>query len=352
MPNSRSAFRPIAPKPRELSREFLQGPLQELSQESLRELPQGCPQGFSQEILQEPSRGRGHPQDFNSDIIAVATLTSPQPFIPEIQEITPIANTLTSLTTAKVSKKKNDRKTEKTGPAEDESSWDDESTGSLLSFLEENFNIYKKNKSNFAKLTAAKVFPGKSWEQIKNKLSRLVTKYNEIKEKKNQTGREAQAMWKWFERLDALLGTRENHNPGFLVDGFSDDIQLIDSFKEKEIKEESSTEIKDNQASKKRKSQDPLAEAIISMGNTRHMIWEKRLALESEQFCKRQELEREIREAEAAFKKQELEVERIKAETLQKKMEFDMEQSRMEYKLKMKELDLRMMKYKSKNDEI
>ena len=213
MPNPRSTFRSIAPKPQELSREFSQGPLQELSQETLRELPQGFPQGFSQELLQEPLRG--HPQDFNSDIIAVATL--PQPFIPEIQEITPIANTLTSLATAKVSKKKNDRKTEKTGSAEDETGWDDESTGLLLSFLEENFAIYKKNKSNFAKLTAAKVFPGKSWEQIKNKLSRLVTKYNEIKEKENQTGREAQAKWKWFERLDALLGTCENYNPGFLV---------------------------------------------------------------------------------------------------------------------------------------
>jgi hypothetical protein len=62
MPNPRSTFRPIAPKPRELSREF----------------------------PQEPPRGREHPQDFNSDIIAVATLTSPQPFIPEIQEITPM----------------------------------------------------------------------------------------------------------------------------------------------------------------------------------------------------------------------------------------------------------------------
>jgi hypothetical protein len=121
------------------------------------------------------------------------------------------------LTTTKVSKKKNDRKTEKTGPVEDETGWDDGSTGLLLSFLKENFAIYKKNKSNFAKFTAAKVFPGKSWEQIKNKLSRLVTKYNEIKEKENQTGGEAQAKWKWFERLDALLGTRENHNPGFFL---------------------------------------------------------------------------------------------------------------------------------------
>ena len=57
-----------------------------------------------------------------------------------------------------------------------------------------------------------------------------------------------------------------------MVDGFSDDIQLIDSFKEKEIKEESPTEIKDNQDTKKWKSQDLLAEAIISMGNTRQMI--------------------------------------------------------------------------------
>jgi hypothetical protein len=26
----------------------------------------------------------------------------------------------------------------------------------------------------------------------------------------------------WFERLDALFGICENHNPEFLVDGFSD----------------------------------------------------------------------------------------------------------------------------------
>ena len=46
----------------------------------------------------------------------------------------------------------------------------------------------------------------------------------------------------------------KNYNSGFLVNSFSDDIQLINSFKEKEIKEESPTEIKDNQATKKWKS--------------------------------------------------------------------------------------------------
>ena len=275
---------------------------------------QGVPQELLQDLPQEPSQE--HLQELfeqNSDVIAVATLASPQPAI---------AKPSTAATTAKVSKK-NDGKTEKTGSADDETGWDDINTGLLLSFLEDNFVIYKKNKSSFAKLVVTKVFTGKSWEQIKNKLARLVTKYNEIKAKEGQTGREAQAKWKWFERLDALFGTRENHNPGFLVDGFSDNIQLFDYVnKENEIREECpiETEKKDDQTTKKRKfSQDPLAETIVSMGNIRQTIWEKRIALESEQFEKKQEFEKEVREAEVSCRKQELEIERIKAETLQKK---------------------------------
>jgi hypothetical protein len=155
------------------------------------------------------------------------------------------------LPSARSLKKKTDRKL---GLAEEETGWDDESTGLLLSFFEDNFAAYKKNKSNFAKAAANKVFPGKSWEQIKNKLSHLITKYNEIREKENQTGSGAQAKWKWFDRLDALLGTHENHNPGFLVDGFSDTTQLFDNCKEKEINEETpTTEVKEK-VTKKQKS--------------------------------------------------------------------------------------------------
>ncbi len=304
--NLKSTFRPIAPKP--------------------------------QELVQDP------------DVIAVVSFTPP-----EVQETTaPTTDTLTAVTTTKVSKKNNGQRAEKAGSVEEETGWDDANTGLLLNFLEDNFDIYKKNKSSFAKTAVAKVFPGKSWEQIKNKVSRLVTKYNEIKEKENQTGREAQARWRWFERLDALFGTRENHNPTCLVDGFSDNAQLFNDSKESEteIKEEVLSQKKDSQTTKKRKSlsQDPLAEAMVSMSNTRQVIWEKRLALENEQFEKKQAIEKEIREAEATFKREELEVERIKAQTLQKKMEFDMEQSRMEYQLRMKELELRMMQYRPSSE--
>ena len=126
-----------------------------------------------------------------------------------------------------------------------------------------------------------------------------MTKYNEIKKKENQIGREVQAKWKWFERLDALLGTRENHNPTFLVDGISDDTQFFDCEKNKEEGLEET-----NVKKRKSLSHDPLAEAMISISNTRQIILEKRLSFESEQFDKKQAIEREIRESKTAFKRE------------------------------------------------
>jgi len=45
---------------------------------------------------------------------------------------------------------------------EEETGWNDTNTGLLLSFLEDNFDIYRKNKSNFAKIAVAKIFSGKA----------------------------------------------------------------------------------------------------------------------------------------------------------------------------------------------
>ncbi|CAI2199899.1 3884_t:CDS:1, partial [Funneliformis geosporum] len=175
--------------------------------------------------------------------------------------------------------------------------------------------------------------------------------------KENQTGRETQAKWKWFERIDTLFGTRENHNPSFLLDGFSNDIDLFNKFEEEkevkeiiEIKEESL--MKGNQSAKKRKlhPQDPLVDAMISMSNMKQTVLEKRLAFENEQFEKKVKIEKEIRETEMVFKKEELAIERLKADTLQKKMEFDIEQSRMEFQLRMKELDIKMLQLKPSSE--
>ncbi|GBC26282.2 hypothetical protein GLOIN_2v1778127 [Rhizophagus irregularis DAOM 181602=DAOM 197198] len=116
-------------------------------------------------------------------VIAVLTFTPS-----EIQEVTVLTTDVSTPVITKVSKKNNGQKTERASSVKEETGWDDTNTGLLISFLEDNFDIYKKNKSNFAKTAATKIFSGKS--------------------------------------LDALFGTRKNHNPGFLVDGFSDDVQL------------------------------------------------------------------------------------------------------------------------------
>ena len=47
------------------------------------------------------------------------------------------------------------------GSVEDEGGWDDKSTGLLISYLEENFSSYEKNKSNFVKIATYKLFPGR-----------------------------------------------------------------------------------------------------------------------------------------------------------------------------------------------
>ncbi|CAI2195159.1 9963_t:CDS:2 [Funneliformis geosporum] len=67
----------------------------------------------------------------------------------------------------------------------------------------------------------SKLFSGKSWEQIKNKLACL-----------------------WFKRLDVLFRMHENHNPGFLVNSFSNNTQLFDDAKKKELKKKLQQKLK------------------------------------------------------------------------------------------------------------
>ncbi|CAB5396431.1 unnamed protein product [Rhizophagus irregularis] len=95
MPIPKSTFRPIAPKP------------------------------------QTPVR--------DPDVIAVLTFTPS-----EIQEVTVPTTDVSTPVITKVSKKNNGQKTERASSVEEETGWDDTNTGLLISFLEDNFDIYKK----------------------------------------------------------------------------------------------------------------------------------------------------------------------------------------------------------------
>jgi hypothetical protein len=56
---------------------------------------------------------------------------------------------------------------ERASSVEEETGWNDTNTGLLLSFLEDNFDVYKKNKSNFAKTAATKIFPGSHGNKLR-----------------------------------------------------------------------------------------------------------------------------------------------------------------------------------------
>ncbi|CAI2193077.1 6023_t:CDS:2, partial [Funneliformis geosporum] len=121
--------------------------------------------------------------------------------------------------------------TSQSGSVNEEEGWNNENTRLLINFLEENFSSYKKNKSNFAKMASNK-----------------------------QNGNDLKELTLYLE-----------------LDGFSNNVELVNSFEEKQEPEENPIKIKNDQVNKKRKltSQDSLAEAMISMRNMRQAVWEK-----------------------------------------------------------------------------
>ncbi|RIA87597.1 hypothetical protein C1645_827533 [Glomus cerebriforme] len=173
----------------------------------------------------------------------------------EIQEI--IIPTTNTLITTKVSKKNNSQKVDS---YEKETGWDDANTELLLSFFENNFDIYRKNKLNFAKIAVAKTFSEKAWKQIKNKLAYL------------------------FDQIDALFGMHENYKLGFLADGFSDDVQLFDNSKEKEEPKE---EFEKRQLVEKkiREIETVFKREELEVERIKAEILQKKIKFEMEQSC-------------------------------------------------------------------
>ncbi|CAG8557126.1 14293_t:CDS:2, partial [Cetraspora pellucida] len=98
--------------------------------------------------------------------------------------------------------------------------WENSETRALLSFLAENFNIYRKNKTKFYVSAAIKIGKNRTSNQIEFKIQALRTKYK--KENKEETGK-ARSKWPYLDEMNELFGNRENVNPDYLVSSISDD---------------------------------------------------------------------------------------------------------------------------------
>jgi hypothetical protein len=158
---------------------------------------------------------------------------------------------------------------------------------------------------------SAKVLKNKEPNAIKSKLARMIKFYGEVKSHNEKSGVERKD-WEWFEKMDAIFGTRENIVPSFIANVSTD----IDS------EESSSTGSKTPKKSKKN-NVDSIAVAITTMSETRERIWERKLDLEKEKIEKNHVIEMS------------------KLEVEKQKWEFEREKMKMEHELKLKEMELK-----------
>ncbi|CAG8563028.1 3530_t:CDS:2 [Rhizophagus irregularis] len=98
-----------------------------------------------------------------------------------------------------------------------------------------------------------KVLKNKEPNAIKSKLARMIKYYGEVKAHNEKSGVERKD-WDWYEKMDAIFGTRENIAPSFIVNRSTD----IDG------EESSSMEPKTPKRSKKN-NVDTIAMAISTM---------------------------------------------------------------------------------------
>ncbi|PKC53006.1 hypothetical protein RhiirA1_456398 [Rhizophagus irregularis] len=139
----------------------------------------------------------------------------------------------------------------------------------------------------------------------------MIKYYGEVKAHNEKSGVERKD-WDWYEKMDAIFGTRENIAPSFIVNRSTD----IDG------EESSGMEPKTPKRSKKN-NVDTIAMAISTMSETRERVWEKKLELEKERIEKNHTIEMG------------------KLEVEKQKWEFEREKMKMEHELKLKEMEFK-----------
>ena len=68
----------------------------------------------------------------------------------------------------------------------------------------------------------------RSWSQCRDKLKKLKGDYRKVRDHNNETGRERK-VWKYFEEMDAILGTKPATRPEIVIDTLADKSnQIVD----------------------------------------------------------------------------------------------------------------------------
>lgn len=177
----------------------------------------------------------------------------------------------------------------------------------------------------YQKLVDENLLPGRTTEQIKNKVGKLHETYLQKKKKTNSTG-EGSVNWIWFSKMEEILSSSKAVNPDYVAGSLVSDSSDNEDFKE-------------NYEPKKKKSKksgvESLSEVIANMGESRDRFYERKLDLEKRESQrkldleeresqKRLELEEKKLEHQYEIEKHKLEIEKLRAENEKAKLELEM----------------------------
>ena len=163
------------------------------------------------------------------------------------------------------------------------------------------------------------LLPGRTLEQIRNKVGKLREMYLQKKRKANSTG-EGNVEWVWYSQMEEILSQSKAINPDYITDS-----STPDSISDDENSNDKENHETDEPQKKKRKTGvESLSGVIAAMGESRDRFYEKKLDLKERESQKRFELEEKKLIQQYELEKNKLEIERLRAENEKVKLELEM----------------------------
>src|SRR6266542_978955 len=181
---------------------------------------------------------------------------------------------------------------EDNGQKSSQDHWNNAEIKTMLDYVSGNYKKWCNNKNKlYEELVKEKLLTDRDISQIKNKMSKLRTKYFEEKRECSKTGA-SPSTWEWYNKFDELYSHKENANPSYLSNSTTIN---------KEIEKTNTKKHKSNAV-------DTLYNAIISMNESKEKFFVKKLDLQNKEIDSKMELEKYKIGQKLELKKLELEV--------------------------------------------
>ena len=187
---------------------------------------------------------------------------------------------------------------------------------------------WKRGKAKvYQRIVDENLLPGRTIEQIRNKVGKLREMYLQKRKKTNSTG-EGSVEWVWFSQMEEILSQSKAVNPDFITDSSTSDSPISDNEDSNNSNDKENYETNEADKSQKKKRKltgiESLSGVIAAMGESRDRFYEKKFNLEERESQKKFDLEEKRLNQQYDLEKSKLEIEKLRAENEKVKLEIEM----------------------------